>query len=116
MHRRILLILLVVLSTGATFGCKPKPIACAAFEVKGGSRPSITSFDKAVNKREWSQCSDGKKRAVTCTPGHLSPWKCTCSIDGVDKIETRRDADFPDEKITATAIANETCHWTLEPR
>jgi hypothetical protein len=36
-----------------------------------------------------------------------------CSIDGVDKLETRPDADFPDERVAATATANETCDWQL---
>jgi hypothetical protein len=36
-----------------------------------------------------------------------------CSIDGVDKLETRRDADLPDERVAATATANETCDWQL---
>lgn len=107
-------VLCLALMMFLALGCN-KPVACASYDLDGGTRPSLgpTTFPRAVNKRTWSSCSDGKTRTVTCTPGHLSPWKCMCSIDGVDKLETRRDADFPDERVAATATANETCDWQL---
>jgi hypothetical protein len=91
-----------------------KPVHCNDYALKGGERPSLTTFPKAVNTRTWSQCSDGKTRDVTCTPGHLSAWKCTCSVDKHPEIETRRDADLPDDRDGATSVANQACHWKLQ--
>ena len=107
-------VLCLALMMFLALGCD-KPVACASYDFDGGTRPSLgpTTLTKPVNKRTWSNCSDGKTRTVRCTPGHLSPWKCMCSIDGVDKLETRPDADFPDERVAATATANETCDWQL---
>jgi hypothetical protein len=110
-QRKLVLAVALVGST-LTTACD-RPVTCTDFKVEEGSRPSITTFSKPVTKRKWSSCSDGKTRSVTCTTGHWSAWKCMCAIGGVDKIESRKDADSPDDRDGATAFANATCHWKL---
>jgi hypothetical protein len=106
----------LLLGTTLLTACGERPMACTEYTTAASTRPSLTTFPKAVNGHTWSKCADGKTRTVTCTPGHLSAWKCMCRIDGVDKIESRRDADVDDDRAVATATANQMCHWKLVER
>jgi hypothetical protein len=53
-------------------------------------------------------------REVTCPPGHLSNWKCHCTIKNETITEIRADQDFPDERGPATAMANQLCQGHLQ--
>lgn len=103
----------MLLTAGFVSACD-RPVACKDHKVEGGTRPSLTTIPKAVDTHTWSTCADGKTRSVRCTPAHMSNWKCFCAIDGTDTIESRRDANLPDDAAGATAIANAMCHWKLQ--
>jgi hypothetical protein len=107
-------VLAILFGAAALAGCGDRSVTCGEYTTDAGSRPSLTTFPRAVNSHAWSKCSDGKTRTVTCTPGHLSAWKCTCAVDGVDKIESRRETDVPEERGVATSEANQMCHWKLQ--
>ncbi|MBX3232743.1 MAG: hypothetical protein KIT84_43480 [Labilithrix sp.] len=98
----------------ALAGCGEKPVTCKEFDTESRGRASVTTFAKPVNGKVWSQCSDGKVRKVTCTPGHLSAWKCLCNVDGQDKVEARRDKDVADDRAAATTEANAMCEWKIQ--
>jgi len=106
-------ILPLVLGGAALAAYGKQRVICADYTTGSRARPSLTTFPKPVNSHTWTRCSDNETRSVTCTPGHLSAWKCTCAVDGVDAVESRRATDVQHGRALATADANQMCHWDV---
>jgi len=112
-HRVRVAIILVLVLTNTT-GCRPKQVTCSSFAVDHANVPSKlpTSFVRDLATAKFSTCEDGHTYRVRCRHGTLHT-ECTCAIDDVDKLESKRKGRMPDDQAGAVSFANETCNWKL---